>query len=154
MKIRVETGDVQLRPGLSCTADIETNIAENVVAVPMQSVTIRTAGTDLSPEELEKRKQKQAAEDRGDNAAEITNERAERRQQREERESLLKVVFLKNGNKAEMVKVTTGIADDTYMEIKSGIKEGDEVISGSYSAISRKLKDGSKVAIEKPDKKK
>lgn len=154
VKIRVETGDVQLRPGLSCTADIETNIAENVVAVPMQSVTIRTAGTDLSPEELEKRKQKQAAEDRGDNAAEITNERAERRQQREERESLLKVVFLKNGNKAEMVKVTTGIADDTYMEIKSGLEPGAEVISGSYSAISRKLKDGSKVAIEKPDKKK
>ena len=44
-----------------------------------------------------------------------------------------------------MVKVTTGIADDTYMEIKSGIKPGDEVISGSYSAISRKLKDGAKV---------
>jgi HlyD family secretion protein len=50
---------------------------------------------------------------------------------------------------AKMVKVTTGIADDTSMEIKSGIKEGDEVISGSYSAISRKLKDGAKVIIDK-----
>ena len=40
------------------------------------------------------------------------------------------------------------------MEIKSGIKEGDEVISGSYSAISRKLKDGAKVEIEKAEKKK
>ena len=48
-----------------------------------------------------------------------------------------------------MVKVTTGIADDTYMEIKSGIQPDDEVISGSYSAISRKLKDGSKVVIDK-----
>ena len=46
-----------------------------------------------------------------------------------------------------MVKVTTGIADDTYMEIKSGIQPGDEVISGSYSAISRKLKDGAKVTL-------
>jgi HlyD family secretion protein len=41
-----------------------------------------------------------------------------------------------------MVEVTTGIADDASIEIKSGIKPGDEVISGSYSAISRKLKDG------------
>ncbi len=58
-------------------------------------------------------------------------------------------MFVKDGNKAKMVKVTTGIADDTSMEIKSGIKEGDEVISGSYSAISRKLKDGAKVTIDK-----
>ena len=48
-----------------------------------------------------------------------------------------------------MVKVTTGISDDTYMEIKSGMQPGDEVISGSYSAISRKLKDGAKVTYDK-----
>ena len=71
-----------------------------------------------------------------------------------EREKLAKVVCVKNGNKAHMVKVTTGIADDSYMEIKSGIQPGDEVISGSYSAISRKLKDNAKVTIEKPPAKK
>ena len=48
-----------------------------------------------------------------------------------------------------MVKVATGISDDTYTEIKNGIQPGDEVISGSYSAISRKLKDGAKVAYDK-----
>ena len=53
------------------------------------------------------------------------------------------------GNKAQMAKVTTGISDDTYTEIKSGIQAGDEVISGSYSAISRKLKEGAKVALDK-----
>ena len=58
-------------------------------------------------------------------------------------------MFLKSGNKAHMVKVNTGIADDSYMEIKSGIKPDDEVISGSYSAISRKLKEGAKVAYDK-----
>jgi HlyD family secretion protein len=153
VKIKIEDRDVQLRPGLSCTAEIQTNMVNDVVAVPMQSVTIRS-DSDLSPEELEQRKQKQTASDRGDNAAEFTNERLEKRAEKEEREKLAKVVFLKDGGKARMVKVTTGIADDTYMEIKSGIKEGDEVISGSYSAISRKLKDGSKVEIEKPEKKK
>ncbi|MFN2508734.1 MAG: efflux RND transporter periplasmic adaptor subunit [Chthoniobacterales bacterium] len=152
VKIRIEDGDVQLRPGLSCTADIQTNMVENVIAVPMQSVTIRTE-SDLSPEEIEKRKQKQAASDKGDNAAELTNERLVKKTEKEEREKLSKVVFLKKGGKAQMVKVTTGIADDTYMEIKSGMQEADEVISGSYSAISRKLKDGAKVEYEKAEKK-
>jgi HlyD family secretion protein len=153
VKIKIEDRDVQLRPGLSCTADIQTNMVTNVVAVPMQSVTIRS-DSNLSPEEIEEQKQKQTASDRGDNAAEFTNERLEKRAEKEEREKLAKVVFLKDGGKARMVKVTTGIADDTYMEIKTGIKEGDEVISGSYSAISRKLKDGAKVEIEKPGKQK
>ena len=153
VKIRVDGGDVRLRPGLSCTADIQTNMVQDAVAVPMQAVTIRTGDSTLSPEEIEKRKTKQAQSDRGDNEAEFTNERLEKRAEKEEREKLAKVVFLKKGGKAEMVKVTTGIADDTYMEIKSGIQPGDEVISGSYSAISRKLKPGAKVEIEKAEKK-
>jgi HlyD family secretion protein len=115
----------------------------------MQSVTIRTGDTNFSPEEIEKQKQKIAARDKDDNKAELSNDRLEKQAQKEEREKLVKVVFVKNGNKAQMVKVTTGIADDSYMEIKSGIKPGDEVISGSYSAISRKLKESAKVAYDK-----
>jgi HlyD family secretion protein len=148
VKIRIDDHDVALRPGLSCTADIETNMVKNTVAVPMQSVTIRTGDTNLSPEEIEKQKQKIAARDKGDNKAEFTNERQEKQAQKEEREKLAKVVFVKKGNKAQIVKVVTGIADDSYMEIKSGIQPGDEVISGSYSAISRKLKDGARVKID------
>jgi HlyD family secretion protein len=153
VKIRIDDPDVALRPGLSCTADIETNMVEDAVAVPMQSVTIRTGGGNLSPEEIEKRKQKSAAQDKGDNNAEFVNERLEKSAQKEEREKLAKVVFLKNGGRAHMVKVTTGISDDTYTEIKSGIKPGEEVISGSYSAISRKLKDEAKVTIDKEEPK-
>jgi len=149
VKIRIDDHDVALRPALSCTADIETNVVKDAVAVPMQSVTIRTSDSDLSPEEVEKQKQKIAARDKDDNKAELSNQRLEKQTQKEEREKLAKVVFVKNGNKAHMVKVATGIADDSYMEIKSGIKPGDEVISGSYSAISRKLKEGAKVAYDK-----
>ena len=149
VKIRIDDHDVALRPGLSCTADIETNMVKDTIAVPMQSVTIRTGDSNLSPEEIENKKQKVTARDKEDNNAEFANERLEKQAQKEEREKLAKVVFLKNGNKARMVKVVTGIADDSYMEIKSGIKPGDEVISGSYSAISRKLKDGAKVKIDK-----
>jgi HlyD family secretion protein len=149
VKIRIDDRDVALRPALSCTADIETNMVKNAIAVPMQSVTIRTGDTNLSPEEIEKRKAKAAARDKDDNNAEVTNERLEKQVQKGDREKLSKVVFLKRGGKAQMVKVMTGIADDTSMEIKSGVNEGDEVISGSYSAISRKLKDGAKVMFEK-----
>jgi HlyD family secretion protein len=149
VKVRIEDHDMPLKPGLSCTADIETNMVKDVVAVPMQAVTIRTGDSNLSPEEIEKKKLKASAGDKGDNNAEFVNERQEKAAQREEREKLSKVVFLKKGGKAQSAKVTTGISDDTYMEIKSGIQAGDEVISGSYSAISRKLKDGAKVAYEK-----
>src|SRR3954447_24220471 len=149
VKIRIDDHDVLLRPGLSCTADIETDVVKDVVAVPMQAVTIRTGDSNLSPEEIEKKKQKVAQRDKGDNSAELVNERQEKATQREEREKLAKVVFLKKGNKAQQVKVTTGIADDTYMEIKSGVQPGDEVISGSYSAISRKLKEGAKLTYDK-----
>jgi HlyD family secretion protein len=103
----------------------------------------------LSPEEIEKKKQKVAQRDKGDNNAEFVDGRAEKAGQKEGREKLAKVVFLKKGGKAEMAKVTTGISDDTYTEIKSGIQPGDEVISGSYSAISRKLKEGAKVILDK-----
>jgi len=149
VKIRIEDHDVELKPALSCTADIQTNEVKEVVAVPMQAVTIRTGDSNLSPEEIEKKKQKVAQRDKGDNNAEFVNERAEKTAQKEEREKLAKVVFLKKGNKAQIVKVTTGISDDTYTEIKSGIQPGDEVISGSYSAISRKLKEGAKVTLDK-----
>jgi HlyD family secretion protein len=149
VKVRIEDHDVPLKPGLSCTADIETNMVKDAVAVPMQAVTIRTGESNLSPEEIEKKKLKANARDKGDNNADYVNERQEKAAQREEREKLSKVVFLKKGGKAQSVRVTTGISDDTYMEVKSGIQAGDEVISGSYSAISRKLKDGAKVSYDK-----
>jgi len=149
VKIRITDTDVTLKPALSCTAEIHTNEVKDVVAVPMQAVTIRTGESNLSPEEIEKKKQKVAQRDKGDNNAEFVNERAEKAAQKEEREKISKVVFLKKGNRSQSVKVTTGISDDTYTEIKSGIQPGDEVISGSYSAISRKLKDGAKVTLDK-----
>jgi HlyD family secretion protein len=149
VKILLAGHDMVLRPGLSCTADIQTNLVKNVVAVPMQSVTIRTGDSNLSPEEIEKRKQIADAREKGDNNAEVQNEKLQKQAEKTEREKLQKVVFLKDGSKAKMVKVTTGIADDANIEVKSGVRSGDEVISGSYSAISRKLKDGAKVTMEK-----
>src|SRR5438034_3175920 len=75
VKIRIEDHDVILKPALSCTAEIQTNEVKDVVAVPMQAVTIRTGESNLSPEEIEKKKKKLAQRDKEDNNAEFVNER-------------------------------------------------------------------------------
>lgn len=152
VKISIPDHTVQLRPGMSATADIETATVPDAVVVPIQSVTVRSIDSQLSPEEREKQTADQKAKEGGDNRAETVNETLEKQKARELREKLERVVFIRNGDKVKMQKVETGIADSTYIEVKSGVKAGDEVVSGSYTAISRRLKDGAKVALEKPGK--
>lgn len=125
-------------------------LEKDAVAVPIQSVTVRTLDSPLSPEEQAKQAAKASA--RGDNPAQVTNEALEKQQRRAQRDRLQRVVFVKNGDRVRLQKVETGIADSAHIEIKRGLQPGDEVVSGSYSAVSSKLKDGAKVEIEKPDK--
>lgn len=147
VKITIPDRTLRLRPGMSATADIETATVQNVVAVPIQSVTVRSTESNLSPEERERRGRKESAESEN-----ITNERVEKQKAREQRQLLQRVVFVKNGDTVKMQKVETGIADNTWIEIKNGLTPGTEIVSGSYTAISRKLKDGAKVTIEKEGK--
>ena len=70
VKIQVDKPDILLRPGLSCTADIQTQVVKDVVAVPIQSVTIRSSGSNLSPEEIEQNKEKADTKNQPDNSAE------------------------------------------------------------------------------------
>lgn len=152
VKISVPNPPVELRPGMSTTADIETATVKSAVVVPIQAVTVRATDSKLSPEELEKQTAAEKAKDAGDNRADVTNTAQQSRKERELRDKLQRVVFVKVGDKVKMQKVETGIADNTYIEIKSGLKPGDEIVSGSYTAISRKLKDGAKITIEKAAK--
>lgn len=152
VKISISDRSVRLRPGMSTTADIETATVKNVIAVPIQSVTVRSTDTDLSPEELERQRVARAARDKDDNRADVANETLEKQKERAQRLKLQRVVFVKTGDVVKMQRVETGIADDTFIEIKSGLESGDEVVSGSYTAISRKLKDGMKVELEKQEK--
>ena len=153
VKIRVTDKSVALRPGMSATADIETATEQNVVAVPIQSVTVRsTEAGNKSPEELERMRAQGVAMDTSDNRADVTNEMLEKQKAREQRDKLQRVVFVKKGDKVEQRRVDTGIADTTYIEIKKGVNPGEEVVAGSYTAISRRLKNGSKVEIEKQGK--
>ena len=151
VKIRIADRSIPLRPGMSATADIETATVQNAVVVPIQSVTVRNTQGNLSPEERDKAAAQQTSQEAG-NKADVTNQAMEKKKARELREELQRVVFIKNGDKVRQQKVDTGIADNTYIEIKRGVKAGDEVVSGSYTAISRKPKDGAKVTIEKQTK--
>jgi len=118
---------------------------KDAVAVPIQSVTVRDA-SGMTADKIEEKKAKEAHERSGNDLDVATaKEEAQR-----DREKLLKVVFVRNGDKVRLQRVETGIADNSVIEIKSGLKAGDEVASGSYTAISRLLKDGASITIEKP----
>ncbi|MCC6414835.1 MAG: efflux RND transporter periplasmic adaptor subunit, partial [Opitutaceae bacterium] len=145
VKVSISDRDPRLRPGMSATADIQTQTVENVVAVPIQSVTVRAEGGKTA-EELAEAKSKAAREKSG-NDLEVTDTRDSARR---DRDKLDRVVFVVEGGKVKLQKVETGIADTTHIEIKSGLAAGAEVVSGSYAAISRRLKDGSEIQIEKP----
>ncbi len=125
VKIRViNPSAYELRPGMSVTADIQTATHNNVLSVPIQSVTIRT------PKAEEGAKNPNASKPAGN------------------REKAQEVVFVVNKGTVKAVPVKRGISDDNYVEITSGLKQGEEVVSGSFVAISRELNDGSKVRVE------
>jgi HlyD family secretion protein len=150
VKIRISDKDVPLRPGMSANADVETKTVENVVAVPIQSVTVRSKEGTKTMEELATDREKKATETKGEGAATAVSEKQQRLADKTDRENLNRVVFLFNGGTVKMAKVETGVQDTTHIEIKSGLKAGDEVVSGSFGVITRTLKDGMKVKIEKP----
>ena len=132
VKIRILDKDAELRPGMSMTATIETETKQNVIAVPIQSVTTRM------PKEDQKKAQ-EASE------AQPTAQGSKPKKENKTKE----VVFILDNNQAKMVPVKRGISDDSYVEIVEGLEEGKDVISGSYKAISRELEDGTHVRVEK-----
>ena len=123
------------RPGLSATVDIQTEQFSGI-AVPIQSVTTR-----------EKKKEENEAE-KGAKAATAKDEK----EKLKDAEPVKEYVFVYNAGKVKQVLVTTGIQDDTYILIKSGLKGGEEVISLPFTAISKTLKDSA--MVEKVDKEK
>jgi len=157
VKIRITDRDAAFRPGMSANADIETKSVANVVAVPIQAVTVRSREGSKTIDQLAGDRDKKAKETQGEGAAAAVNQKDQRERERADREALQRVVFLRNGDKVKMVNVKTGIADTTHMEITEGLKKDDEVVSGPFSIITRVLKDGDKVRVEapkKPDEKK
>lgn len=132
------------RPGMSATVDIQTKKVSNIVSVPIQSVTTRGDSTDLADNGIKKAKK----EDDDDHL--VVKDEKNKNTDNKENTKLEECVFVLSQGKAKLVKVKTGIQDNDYIEIKEGLKDGEEVISGPYAAITKQLKDGT--AVKKVEK--
>jgi HlyD family secretion protein len=122
-----------LRPGLSSTAKITTATRSNVLSIPIQALTVRTPA-DLAPKDAGK----------GSNRVQAASSApVDASKQKEE----VQGVFVVRGKKAEFVPVDTGISGTTDIEVTKGVKEGDEVVTGSYKVL-RTMKPGTTVKID------
>ncbi|MCK9218819.1 MAG: efflux RND transporter periplasmic adaptor subunit [Bacteroidales bacterium] len=128
------------RPGMSCTVEIQTETAKNVLSVPLQAVTTRIEKDSLDKLN-EKNKTKKTQED----------EQVEIVSNQKKSDNIQECVFVFRDGIAKKIDVKTGIQDNTYIQILSGLKNGDEIITAPYSAVSKTMKDGDKV--KKVDKK-
>lgn len=132
------------RPGMNASADIKTKKRENALSVPINAVSARVKGSDQNIEDKknEDRKMKtDAEEDDIDANNTVSND------------ALEEVVFvLQKDGKVKRITVKTGIQDINYIEILNGLKEGDEVVTGPYNAVSKTLKDGTTVKVVPKDK--
>ncbi|MES2727167.1 MAG: efflux RND transporter periplasmic adaptor subunit [Bacteroidota bacterium] len=115
------------RPGMSASVEIQTETATNALAIPIEAVTVRNIN-DLDTTAKDKEKE----ENFNTSVAESKKDEIE-------------VVFCNVSNKASIRKITTGIQDDKYIEITSGLIKTDEVVSGPYATISKTLKHGNAV---------
>ena len=129
---------VVFRPGMSMTADIQTETRYQALAVPIQSVTVRMPKTEGPPPEPEG----------GEGQA-----RMETRNQKEQpKVEAQEVIFVVKNGKAVSVPVKRGISDDTHIEITEGAEDGMEVVSGPYRAINRDLENDVAVKVEKRER--
>lgn len=131
VKIRITDPEAKLRPGMSCNVDIETETHRDVLSVPLQAVTVRDSAVNANPDVQQS------------GVRNTDDEKVKRVAKRPP-----SVVFLNDKLKAKMVKVEIGLSDRGYIEIKSGLDEKSEVVSGSFQAVSRELKDGSLIKID------
>lgn len=125
------------RPGMSASADIQTQTKENVLAVALNAVTTRDKNSDQSPTDKKDDKKPEL------NASKSTSAD----------DNIEEVVFvLQKDNTVKKVKVKTGIQDLNNIEIMEGLSQGDEVITGPYSIVSKSLKSGNLVTVVAKDK--
>lgn len=115
------------RPGMTATVDIITNTKSNILTVPISSVVVKSDTTAVKEIKVE---------DSNDEKSKPKNDKK------------FECVFVKVGNKAKIRVIKTGIQDDTNIEVLSGLKKGDVVITGPYTTVSKELNSGDKVSLK------
>lgn len=118
------------RPGMTATVDIITERKQNIIAVPISAVVVKADTTAVKKDIVKELEAKEKEQKTG-----VTEKKYE-------------CVFVKVGDKAILRPVKTGIQDDTNIEIISGLKKGDEVITGPYTTVSKELNPNDKVKVK------
>lgn len=148
VRIRLDAGSYQdlidpskpknfpFRPGMSASADIQTKTHANVLAVPINAVTTRDKG-DTGIVAVKEKKQELKSDEKG--------EQEEMDLIADEPEEV--VFILQSDNTVKRVAVRTDIQDMSHIEVLSGIKQGDQVITGPYTVVSKLLRNGMKVKV-------
>ncbi|MEL1239529.1 efflux RND transporter periplasmic adaptor subunit [Flavobacterium flavipallidum] len=124
------------RPGMTATVDIITKTKKNVLAVPISSVVVKS---DTTAVKVSDKKNPDSKEEK--NVVPKNDKK-------------LECIFLKVGDKAKIKIVKTGIQDETNIEILSGVKNGDQVITGPYTTVSKELNSGDMVKLKSEETKK
>jgi len=117
------------RPGMTATVDIITKRKEKVIGVPISSVVVKSDTAATKKFEVKDVSEGEKVKAKSDKKYEC--------------------VFVKEGNKAKIRVIKTGIQDDTNIEVLSGLKKGDVVITGPYTTVTKDLNSGDKVTSKK-----
>jgi HlyD family secretion protein len=136
--------NLPFRPGMSASADIQTNTHQGVLSVPINSVTTRDKNNDNT---VNQSKDSKNADQNNNNDNNDQNAKSTIAGDLDE------VVFVvQKGDTVKKVKVKTDIQDINYIEITNGLNEGDQVITGPYGTINKTLKDGTRIQIVPKEK--
>ncbi len=133
-------------PGMSATVDIMTKKVNDVLAIPIQAVTTRD--TSLKDQSEMKSKGPEDLEE-GIDDVRVVDEKAK---EKEKEEKKTECVFIIENGKTKLAAVKVGIQDNNYIEIKEGLKAGQEVVTAPYSLISKMLKEGDEVEVVSKEK--
>jgi HlyD family secretion protein len=129
------------RPGMNASADIKTQRKDDVVSAPIAAVAARVKGSDKSVADQKKEKEKQKTDNNDNQEVSVSGDDIE------------EVVFiLKADGTVEKRTVTTGVQDMNFIEIRSGLKEGEQIVTAPFDAVNKTLKSGDKVTIVAKDK--
>ena len=136
VKVAILDPGSQLRPGMTASADIVTEVRENALGVPIQSVAVRT------PDQLGA-----SAKSTPPAAGAPAAAAGEAPAFTPDKDGFVQVVFVIENGVAHAKQVKTGIQSDTHIELLEGVAAAEQVVTGSYRAISRDLKEGAKVKV-------
>ena len=141
VKIRMLTSNNKIKPGMTSNVDIITDIIQNVISIPIQALT-RRKKKDINNNN----------KDSIDNQAQSENNEGIIWNNESEYDDIVFKTEAKDKDEiVKLTRVTTGVANNRYIEIKKGLKEGDKIVIGSYKVISKELKDGKKINTGKKE---